>query len=156
MRKWLNEDFFYAAFSGTEYSAICSTTLDNCEMDGYEAESGANKIWQKERDDNATRDMVFLLSYDQARLYFGVNDPADYGRSGIKMSVSPTAYAVSHGAFLIDEARTTDGEPGGIQWLRDHSSGDNGLYVNPDDSVDSEDGSQEGILALPAIWVTGL
>jgi hypothetical protein len=59
LRKWLNSDFFSAAFSSTEGSNIAKTTLPNPANPDFDRDGGPD-----------TADQVFLLSLDEANRYF--------------------------------------------------------------------------------------
>ncbi|MCR5767208.1 MAG: fibronectin type III domain-containing protein [Lachnospiraceae bacterium] len=59
LRKWLNEKFYDGAFSAAEKARIINTTLTN---------KGSKDYGKKDGKD--TKDNVFLLSQDEAELYF--------------------------------------------------------------------------------------
>lgn len=83
LRKWLNNDFFYAAFNTQEQSRIVQTTATAEINQKYSTNSGNNTI-----------DKVFLLSDDETKKYF-TND-------GVETCV-PTEYAMAQGASANDE-----------------------------------------------------
>ena len=79
IRYWLNNDFYYSAFSPAERSCICRTKVEN--PDNRQTGSKGGK---------STVDFIFLLDYDEAKNYFS-SDKARQGR--------PTAYALRVGAY---------------------------------------------------------
>lgn len=87
IRKWLNSDFCNAAFSKKQQKAIQTTNIDNS------ANSWCNE-WKANGGKN-TQDKVFLLSYADVNKYFERTGIYDYS---IEARVSPTAFALAHGA----------------------------------------------------------
>ena len=71
LRKWLNEDFYKAAFSSKDKGCIVSTSTGS------------------ERDNGKVIDNVFLLSIEEAELYF---------KSDAERACVSTEYAVARGA----------------------------------------------------------
>lgn len=68
LRRWLNSDFYYMAFSYTEQQAIYTTTvLDTLEH--------TNRNWNSGyRYGDTTQDKIFLLSYKEANELLSRND----------------------------------------------------------------------------------
>lgn len=96
LRRWLNGDFFDAAFDDAEKDTIEETevTADRNPF-SPDTDPGAN-----------TRDSVYLLSIDEALRYFG---------SIHIRPAMPTEAAISHGVYVSD----TSGEVGtSLWWLR--------------------------------------
>ena len=77
LRAWLNDQFYWTAFTEEEQAYIC-TAVNNTRDVGSRRGGGT------------TYDQVFLLSIDEALWYF----PSDAARSA-----QPTQYAVSQGAY---------------------------------------------------------
>ncbi|MCR5061505.1 MAG: DUF6273 domain-containing protein [Saccharofermentans sp.] len=65
IRKWLNEDFINAAFSASEQEQILTVTNTN---------PGNENPWGIADGGNDTEDKIFLLSSDEADLYFDNDD----------------------------------------------------------------------------------
>lgn len=63
LRKWLNEDFYNAAFSSEERSKIITSNLKMDDNPQYGTKGG-----------NDTKDYVFLLSFTEARQYLASNE----------------------------------------------------------------------------------
>ena len=84
IRQWLNSNFLTTAFSNSEIASIFSVTIENSDNAEYRIPGG-----------NATRDQVFLLSYDDATNYF-------WGNS--ERQACPTQYALSHNVFFEEES----------------------------------------------------
>ena len=136
LRKWLNNDFLTAAFSGEEQKAILLTDVDNSRSQGFSSFNTDGG--------NDTRDRIFLLSYAEANRYLGITGED----SGNKQSrVKPTAYAKNAGAWASDDDT-------GYWWLRSpgtfqstaaHVSVGGGLSLNYVNSgIDS---------VRPALWI---
>lgn len=79
LREWLNDNFFYAAFTSEEQAKIPSVTVD--------LESG-----------DTIQDKIFLLSASEVQMYF----PTKQDRECV-----PTEYAVSQGALLRNKESVT-------------------------------------------------
>ena len=77
LRRWLNEDFYNAAFTEDEKNRIISTNVKNSDNPEYNTPGG-----------NDTEDKVFLLSIDEAEQYL----------TEFERRLSPTPYAVKQGA----------------------------------------------------------
>ena len=100
MRGFLNGEFLAAAFTGEEQAAILAADLDNgpAQSDTWCADGGP-----------ATRDLVFLLSFAEAGLYF----PEDSARL-----CAPTAFALARGARVNESNPDPEGSPACWWWLR--------------------------------------
>ena len=96
LRKWLNNDFYNTAFTKAEKKKIQTTTVESY-----------SSAWAHEEEEFfvcETKDKVFLPSYSEA-----VMTPADpeSGGQGINLTntnCKPTAFAISRGAYVIDDA----------------------------------------------------
>ena len=66
LRAWLNDVFFSRAFDTSEQQAIILTTVANDKSQGYSE-------WNI-TGGSTTKDKVFLLSYAEAKMYFGLNE----------------------------------------------------------------------------------
>ena len=100
LRQWLNDEFFYTAFSSHEQESILVTNVDNSRSQGYEAFSTDGG--------NDTDDRVFLLSYAEAAKYFGGNTPR---------KCAATPYARYQGVLVANDS-AVDGQATGRWWLR--------------------------------------
>lgn len=78
LRKWLNEEFYNAAFSDEEKKRICLTAIQNADNSRYGTSGG-----------NDTEDQIFLLSIDEAKQYLTQTE---------RMTVH-SPYVVKHGAY---------------------------------------------------------
>ena len=113
LRSWLNNDFINKAFSSAEKKALQMTQLDNrkCHLLYHPEISGGNN----------TQDYVFLLSLDELGGYFNLGQKLSdiiYSEDR-RMYVSPTAYAIMHGAEFNDSSkRERDGVLAGAFWVR--------------------------------------
>lgn len=81
LRKWMNDEFYNAAFNDAEKNLIQSTKVTADKNPSYSTDPG-----------NDTTDKVFLLSIDEANKYFS----SDEDRKCV-----PTAYAIANGAYTI-------------------------------------------------------
>ena len=84
LRKWLNEDFFNAAFNDEEKTII----LDYTTVPG-DVSAGTADV----------SDKVFLLSYDEAEAYIG----AEEGTPGNKLCAKVTTRAINSGVWYITD-----------------------------------------------------
>ncbi len=82
LRQWLNNDFYNAAFDGSQQAAIATTTVTADKNPKYAINPGRN-----------TEDKVFLLSTNEAEKYF---------TSDGKRQCAGTAYAYAQGAYKGD------------------------------------------------------
>ncbi|MBR2571189.1 MAG: hypothetical protein IKE30_03565 [Clostridia bacterium] len=146
LRKWLNGEFMNNAFSADEQAKIASTVLRN-----------PGETLFKKADGNDTDDRIFLLSYVEANLYFGVTGLTAQNErvNNLKPRASVTEYAAARGAYSYSDYETAEGEAAGAWWLR--SPGyeyyyaalvdcDGTLWLNYD--VD-----EDVISVRPAMWV---
>jgi len=82
LRKWLNNDFFKAAFNSVEQEIIPTVTVSADKNPAYSTNPG-----------NATQDKVFLLSIPEVNKYFAYDSA---------MKCKPTAYARKQGVWTND------------------------------------------------------
>ena len=86
IRKWLNNDFIWAAFTESEIAKISITTVENRDNADYNTDGGNN-----------TKDKIFLLSIDETITYL----PSPMDRVCIA-----TKYAKSHGSQFDNLTRS--------------------------------------------------
>lgn len=134
LRAWLNDVFFSRAFDTYEQQAIILTTVANDKSQGYSE-------WNI-TGGSTTKDKVFLLSYAEAKMYFGLNE-----NSNTKSCIQPTAYAIAQGVFV-------DGASASWWWLRSpgHEQYD-AARVGADGSLYYHDVRDSSGAVRPAIWV---
>lgn len=137
LRKWLNEDFFNAAFSDGEKAMIPTVTVSADENPDYDTDPG-----------NVTQDKIFLLSITEANRYFKTDEE--------RMCV-PTAYAKANGV-RASNTYTKGGHPCCEWWLR--SPGPDQDVANSVD-IDGNDDAGDGALVhngfvgvRPALWIS--
>ncbi len=82
LRGWINNDFYYAAFSPEEQSRIIETNVVNSDNADTRARGGSD-----------TNDRVFILSMDEANKYLG----SDEARRA-----QPCDYLPQDGSFIFD------------------------------------------------------
>ncbi len=92
LRKWLNETFYKAAFSGKENKAIIKTKVNNTKKQSEE----------KKIDGKESTDKVFLLSYAELARYFPEEKDrrAVYTDTAIKESLDGTTTLKERKKFL--------------------------------------------------------
>ena len=135
LRKWLNEDFYAAAFSEEEKSRILTTHLANDDNAKFGTAGG-----------NDTEDKLYLLSYADVNKYFDSNEAKQ---------CAPTAFAVANGVEESFYAKIGD-KPTSVWWLR--SPGSNSIYVS---GVRENGNADEGGFAVtnttiavrPVMWI---
>ena len=90
LRTWLNITFLNNAFTSSERALIQKTTVKNDDNPDYGTEGG-----------NDTKDQVFLLSIDEALIYFKTDDYGSFGAYGHSSAraCKATSYAKAQGAF---------------------------------------------------------
>jgi len=143
LRRWLNNDFMNAAFTGEEQGRITFTNVDNSKSQGY---SG----WSTTGGSN-TQDKIFLLSYAEANRYFGVTWE---NTSNTESRISPTAYAESNGAYTNDDYKTADGANAGRWWLRSPGRSQSiASSVNTDGSLSNDNVNRVAVCVRPALWM---
>ncbi len=91
LRKWLNEDFYYTAFSREDQIKIVETLNTNDGNIYYDTE-GCSDTWDK----------VFLLSIEEIKKYFSINAWIDELKSGYSQELitDATPYAIEHKASV--------------------------------------------------------
>lgn len=144
MREWLNDGFIESAFSEDEQQAILNVSLENPSNSQFGTNGGGS-----------TRDRVFLLSLEEAEMYFATNS---------ERQAKGTSYAKSEGIYVNQYATSSfsnqhiDGSGYGYSWWWLRSPGESsdmaacvvsdGNFNYHGSSVVSKDG---GI--RPAMWV---
>lgn len=141
LRQWLNNEFYYDAFSDSEKSKILAVTLKNADNPLYGTDGG-----------NDTTDCVFLLSLEEAQMYF---DEDENGESRAR-ATKGTAYARSQDGWVyggMDEPVWYEGNTG--WWLRSPGySGKCTVLVDGDGSIEHMSiGNGSHMSIRPAIWV---
>ena len=89
VRKWLNESFYYEAFTADEQQMIDLARVPNRGNEEYEVKAQGD-----------TYDMIFLLDEKEVRTYFG----SDTGSGRL---CQPTKHAIANGAYVRDYSGTT-------------------------------------------------
>ena len=143
LRSWLNKEFLETAFTNTEQAAILDTEVDNSQSQGYSERNRSGG-------DN-TQDKIFLLSYEEAILYFNETLEAT-GQTASR--IAPTAYAKAQGAYINDSIKTTNGTAAGWWWLRSLDSTQDYIagMISFDFSMISYVNDDSGCVR-PALWV---
>lgn len=135
LRKWLNSEFLFSAFTATERDLILTAEVDNGKAQG-------NKQWDTSGGSN-TYDQIFLLSYAETEQYL----PDQSSRV-----CSPTDYAVNMGA----DTRALDSEitDAGWWWLRSPGEKSNhAAFVNFDGTRYTNMVSNGYLSVRPAMWI---
>lgn len=109
LRRWLNNTFYYTAFSEEEQGSIVTTKVKNGGIPEYGEEDGED-----------TEDKVFLLSVEEILNYFDPDESAEDPARRARV----TAYAGARGAYV---SGYPDYAGSGFWWLR--SSGDVSSYA---------------------------
>ncbi len=93
LRKWLNDDFFYGSFTGSERKKIFKVTLENNDNPKYNSPGGNN-----------TKDKIFILSLDEISKYYGYQWYSNNTLWGAnqRLLCEPTPYAIQNGAYHSD------------------------------------------------------
>ena len=151
IRKWLNSDFYYTAFSSSERSKIQKTTIENNMNPNNYTRAGNN-----------TEDKVFLISADEVMDYFKITKEMVDGFSlevyGDDIRCKPTAFALGQ----ADENEWEDEQYGSCcrWWLRtpgrDQTYASYVNYFNSSTYIDfyGEAVDYTDAMIRPAIWIT--
>lgn len=133
LRTWLNKDFLKKAFMKEEQAAILTTEVSNG------------------RDQEVTKDQVFLLSTGEANDFFH----ASSGNYSSGPRVAPTDYALKKRKAYIDTFYlTSEGTPAGWWWLRQTGTAQNYTYtIQPDGGIHSDSVDKKTLVVRPALWV---
>jgi len=128
LRSWLNDNFKYNTFSSAEQRMILKTTVTADKNPEWDTKPGRD-----------TEDWIFLLSIDEAYMYFATD--AD-------RMCEPTEYTLSRGA-------RTYGGTTSFWWLRSPGNTQRrGADVGNDGSIGGVgDDCTRGICARPAMWI---
>ena len=106
LRKWLNEDFYNAAFSEEEQAKIVPVTLENEDNPSYGTNGG-----------KVTTDKVRLLSINEVTNIFTDDMVYSTFTDDDSRMCAPTKYAVAQGAWQSSDY-TVDGVSACWWWLR--------------------------------------
>ncbi len=138
LRKWLNNEFYYGAFSEVERNQLLTIKNNNPDASSYE------RRWYG-KGGNATSDNVFLLSYEQAENYFENDDDRE---------CCPTDFAMWNGSSVGNEhhCKWWLRSPGESQYEAMQVLYDGHLYSDLDYGYSSVVTSG-GICVRPALWI---
>ncbi len=106
LRKWLNEDFYNAAFSAQEQAKIVPVTLENADNPHWGTTGG-----------NATLDRVWLLSINEVFYEHSIDKVFSCALDEASRMCAPTKFAVAQGIDQ-DSYFTIDGVSTCWWWLR--------------------------------------
>lgn len=143
IRKWLNNDFLYDAFTTREREAIIMSQVDNSAAQGcseWDTVGG-----------NDTKDKIFLLSCAEAYYYLNVTS---YDYENLESRVSATAFAKANGADWGSSLETKYGDFAEWWWLR--SPGihqDCAACVIDDGSLYDLNNDNNAGCVRPALWL---
>ena len=133
LRKWLNQDFFSAAFTEEEKKTVQENLTDNSDKQGNEK---FKKLTQSD-----TKDRVFILSYTEASEYLTEKDD---------LACFPTEYAKAQGAFVNE----SNGKC--VWWLRSPGSYLNwATRVNHYGVLGTVQADSADVCVRPVLWVSG-
>ena len=130
VRSWLNDTFYYDAFTSSERNRILSTTVTADKNPSFPTYAGST-----------TYDRIFLLSISEANWYFG----SDAGRL-----CKGTAYCYAQGAYV--------GNDGNCWWWLRTPGNRNGSAANVGSAggihYDGNDADSAAGAVRPAMWIT--
>ncbi|MBO4415090.1 MAG: FecR domain-containing protein [Lachnospiraceae bacterium] len=147
LRKWLNDDFYNAAFSKSEKSMIKTTRVKTNDNPVYGTQQGS-------KGGNDTEDKIFLLSLDDiTNISYGFS--SDYSENDINRRCAVTAYALAEGAYQSSVNLTSEGKGATDWWLRSPGiDADNAAYVSNAGSADYYGDDDDYQYAIrPALWI---
>lgn len=144
LRRWMNTTFPDRAFNVEEKALILTVDVKNSN-DGVPAEYWSGTCG------NDTKDRIFVLDYEEAQKYFGVNglDP------NMDSRLSVTDYAIRAGVHLDTPRRTKEEKAAAVWWLRNSAFA--GTYAAAvDDSgaaVAIPVNTFPDVAVRPAMWI---
>ena len=140
LRKWLNEDFLYQAFSADEQAEILITEVDNAAAQGFPA-------WGP-KDEVNTMDKIFLLSYRE------VYDKAEsFGYPDMRVYL--TNQAIQGGAGENTQVKTGNGAIPGNWWLRSPAAALNyATVITSDRAIGARRINDSSCCVRPALWLS--
>lgn len=148
LRSWVTGSFMNTAFAEKEQKAILTTEVDNSASQGYPVFKPMNE--------NNTQDKAFILSYAEARKYFGIGETTNFGAQTM-----PTPYLLSTETY--QNAVTSTAEDAGywlsmlsFWWLRSPGKGIVAKACVTGSGMFSEWVKADmgwSLLARPAIWL---
>ena len=131
IREWLNNEFYYGAFSEAERNQLLTIKNNNPDASFYDSS------WSG-KGGNATSDNVFLLSYEQAENFFDNYDERE---------CYPTDYAMWNGADANSKHHCR-------WWLRSPGNNQSSvMYVDYDGFLSHNGVDDDGIGVRPALWI---
>ena len=131
LREWLNNEFYYGAFSEVERNQLLTIKNNNSDASFYDSS------WSG-KGGNATSDNVFLLSYEQAENYFENDDDRE---------CYPTDFAIWNGAYDHTEHHC-------FWWLRSPGYDQNcAMRVGDDGDLHNFDVDRDDWCVRPALWI---
>ena len=131
LREWLNNEFYYGAFSEAERKQLLTIKNNNPDASFYSSSWGG-------KGGNATSDNVFLLSYEQVENFF---------ENGDDRECYPTDYAMWNGANASYEHHC-------CWWLRSpgyHQR--SAMYVDYGGYLLSNGVTDDYVGVRPALWI---
>ena len=131
IREWLNNDFFYTAFSEKQRSNIKTTTLNN---DGYHTLTGTTGY--ERYDAPSTNDKIFLLSYNEVTNSYGFGS---YNFANKKRRLKGSDYANCQGLYVDRDSGSID-NGNSFWWLRSSCFSGYARHVDTAGSVTSSGG----------------
>lgn len=130
VRSWLNDTFYYDAFTPSERNRILSTTVTADKNPSFSTYAGST-----------TYDRIFLLSISEASWYFGSDDAR---------LCKGTAYCYAQGAYV--------GNEGNCWWWLRTPGNRNGSAANVGSAggihYDGNDADSAAGAVRPAMWIT--
>ena len=133
IRQWLNSTFVDAAFSSEEQAAVLETEVDNSREEGYYSAYA-------EKDENNTKDRVFLLSCKEAF--------EDYFNDNKERICEPTPYVMQKVS-----GEGSDPETDFWWWLRSINKRGPAGSVNNGGGLSALDISSDFGCVRPALWI---
>ena len=148
LRNWVTGIFMNTAFTEKEQKAILTTEVDNSASQGYPV--------YKPKDENNTQDKAFILSYAEARKYFGIGETNNFGAQTM-----PTSYLMSTETYQNAVTSTAEDADYWLSmltfwWLRSPGKGTVAKACVTGSGMFSEWVKADmgwSLLARPAIWL---
>lgn len=116
LRFWLNDNFYYTAFSEQEREQIVTVTNYNHDASILDGEWKMEYFEYQGDGGNNTEDKVFLLSGEQVKEYFNTGYGPGWYQQSDELCVKPTEYAIGKGVYVANEENNAEKYVGYCSW----------------------------------------
>lgn len=116
LRFWLNDYFYYTAFSEQEREQIVTVTNYNHNASILDGEEKLEYFEYQGVGGNNTEDKVFILSGEEVKEYFNTGYGPGWYQQSDELCVKPTEYAIGKGVYVANEENNAEKYVGYCSW----------------------------------------